>query len=102
MKDSKYFEEHVNMAVEIEYEYGGRNWYTMKGSEVKSFCDSYEDSEDGVSDIDYATKQDDEWVRKVLNAAYYNWMHNLDWCKSKGIHSLWTLVDYIIDNRLVA
>lgn len=102
MKDNKYFQANVNMAVEIEYACGGRMWYTVKGSEVKSFCESYKDSGDYVSDIDYSCNQDDEWVRKVLNTADYNWMHNLDWCKSKKLTSMYSVVDYIIANKLVA
>lgn len=99
LKNREYFDANVNMSVELEYEMGGRNWYTMKGSEVKEFCDRNADS---ISDIDFACKQDNEWVKKVLNTAYYNWMHNKQWWQSKKLTSLWAVVDYIIDNNLVA
>ena len=103
MKNREYFEANVVMAVEIEYEYGGRNWNSMKGSEVKAYCDEQESFGNFISDIDYCTKQDDEWCRKVLNTAYYNWEHNRTWWNDTlKLTSLWELTNYIIDNGLVA
>ncbi len=101
-RDKKYFNENVIMAVEVEYEMGGRNWSTMKGSEVKDFCNRTYEFGDYISDIDFCTKQDDEWVKKVLNHAMLNWTKNYDWCKKHNLSSLDALIDYIIDNKLVA
>ena len=101
MKDRKYFEEHVIMAVELDGDYG-KHWSTMRGVEVKDFLDRMVDGETTYfSDLDYCTKQEDEWVRKVLNTAEYNWWHNRDWIKKVEIHSLWDLVEYIVDHGLV-
>ena len=99
LKNREYFDANVNMSVELEYEMGGRNWFTMKGSEVKEFCDRHSDE---ISDIDFACKQDNAWVKKVLNTAYYNWSKNMPWVRKQNITSLWALVDFIIDNNLVA
>lgn len=102
-KDKKYFNENVIMAVEIEHDAYGRHWSQMKGSEVNAYCKMYEDDEMcGISDIDYACKQTDEWCKKVLNHAMLNWTKNYDWCKKHNLSSLDALIDYIIDNKLVA
>ena len=97
----KYFEANVNMAVEVEYEVGGRHWSVMKGDKVKAFCDNL-DEDEYLSDIDYATKQDDPWVRKVLNTAMYNWVNNQKWWKAKNFTCFDDVVDHIIKNKLVA
>ena len=101
-KDKKYFDDNVILGVEVEYEDGGRNWTNMRGSEVKAYCDKVVARGDYISDIDYVCKQEDDWVRKVLNTAEYNWSKNFEWVKSKGITSLWALVDYIIERGVVA
>ena len=104
MKDAKYFEENVNMIVEVEYESGGKSRQAMKGVEVKPYLDKVVDNKETYfSDCDYSTKQDDEWVRKVLNTADYNWRHNRKWWMDDlKFTSLGQLVDYIIDHKLVA
>ena len=101
-KDKKYFNENVMMAVEVEYEMGGRNWTTMKRTEVKNFCNHTYELGDYISDIDFACKQEDSWVKKVLNHAMLNWTKNQNWCKKHSLSSLDALIDYIIDNKLVA
>lgn len=103
MKNREYFEQHVVMAVEVEMEYGGRYWNSMPGSKVREYCERIANREDAyVSDLDYSCKQDDEWVRRVLNTADYNWRKNSEWCKSRNLTSLQKVICYIIDNRLVA
>ena len=72
--DKKYFDENVIMAVEVEYEGGGRCWHTMKGSEVKRYLDRLEhDEERYLSDIDYCSKQDDPEIGKIIDAAIKIW-----------------------------
>lgn len=101
MKHNKeYFDSHVIMAVEIEYEMGGRNWYTMKGTEVDSFCKSYEDSEDCISDIDFCSKQEDDWCRKVLDFAEDSWFNNRELVNRANVDNLWDFVDYVIEHEL--
>ena len=102
MKDNKYFDAHVTMAVEIEFEDGGRFWTEVKGSELKDYCNKIYERGDYVSDIDFCSKQEDKWVRNVLNHAYYNWFENREWWKARKLTSLNDVVKYIIDNKLVA
>lgn len=66
----EYFDNNVDMAVEIEYEDGGRNWYTMKGPEVKEFCDERVAGGDYISDIDYCANQSDPAIREILDEAW--------------------------------
>lgn len=102
-KDKKYFNENVIMAVELEWEDGYRQWITCTGSNMKdTINDATKYGDKYLSDIDFCTKQDDEWVKKVLNHAMLNWTKNYDWCKKHNLSSLDALVDYIIDNKLVA
>lgn len=97
MSNKQYFEENVVWAVEADYGY--RYWDTVKGKkELDAWCERHEDA---LSDLDYACKQDDPFVRKVLNAADYNFRNNLEWCKSKGLTWFGSVVDYILDNNLV-
>lgn len=69
--NKKYFEENVIMAIEVEYEGGGRCWREVKGSEVEAFLDAIDkDEERFLSDIDYCTKQADTAIAEVLEKAY--------------------------------
>lgn len=102
MMTKDFFENNVIVAVEVEYDMGGRCWHTMKGSEVREYCDRVEQAGDSISDIDYCTKQNNAWCRKVLNAAYKNFYDNRDWCRKWGLKSLDDVIDFIIDNKLVA
>ena len=65
----QYFAENVIMAVEIESESYGRRWTTMKNSEVDGYLERLAEDE-GLSDIDYCTKQEDPEIGKVLEKAY--------------------------------
>ena len=65
----EYFENEVDIAVEIEYEDGDRDWYTMKGPEVKEFCDKRVAGGDYISDIDYCANQSDPAVGELLAEA---------------------------------
>ena len=98
----EYFEEHVNFAVEVEYETGGRNWQVVKGvKELHKVCEFIKDI---LSDIDYCTDQDDPFCRKVLNLAWLNWHSNYEWCKQhiEGCHCLDDVINFILDNNLAA
>lgn len=69
--NKKYFEENVIMAVEVEYEDGGRCWREVKGSNMGAFLDALDkDEERFLSDIDYCTKQADPAIAEVLEKAY--------------------------------
>lgn len=65
----QYFAENVIMAVEIESDSYGRHWTTMKNSEVDGYLERLAEDE-GLSDIDYCTKQEDPEIAKVLEEAY--------------------------------
>ena len=97
-----FFENNVIVAVEVEYDMGGRCWHTMKGAEVKAYCDGVKKRGDFISDVDYCAKQNNAWCRRVLNAAHKNWHDNRDWCKRWKLNSLDAVIDFIIDNNLVA
>ena len=85
------FDNKVVMAVEIEYACGGRDWTTMKSSEVKDFIDRHEAHGDYLSDIDYAGNQVPE-VREVLDKAWKLFMEDTSKYGSydKAIESLLT------------
>lgn len=69
--NKKYFEENVIMAIEVEYENGGRCWHEVKGSEVKAFLEALDKDEDRFfSDMDYCTRQEDPQIGEVLKKAY--------------------------------
>lgn len=99
MKDAKYFWKHAMMAVEIEHEFGGRSWKEMPAKEVNSFCENIRNC--GISDIDYSCKQPNEWCRKVLNTADYNWRNNRKWCKDNNFKSFQDVIDWILKNKRV-
>lgn len=65
----QYFAENVIMAVEIESDSYGRHWTTMKNSEVDRYLENLSEDE-GLSDIDYCTRQEDPEIGKVLEKAY--------------------------------
>lgn len=93
--NKQYFEQNVVMAIEVEYETGGRCWHTMKGSEVKGYLDRLEQDDNRYfSDIDYCSKQDDPEIGKIIEAAIKIWT---DREKSAGFRTL----DEVIDSLLV-
>ena len=96
----EYFENHVDMIVELDGDYG-KHRTCMKASEVNKYLDNLSEGE-YFSDCDYRCKQSDSWVRKVLNTANYNWTNNRDWLMKKNFTSFDDVVNYIIDNNLVA
>lgn len=65
----EFFDANVIMAVEIEYDFGGRHWTEMKGSEVQDFLNNLGESE-GLSDIDYCTKQENPEIKEILDQGY--------------------------------
>lgn len=65
----QYFAENVIMAVEIESDSYGRHWTTMKNGEINGYLERLAEDE-GLSDIDYCTKQEDPEIAKVLEEAY--------------------------------
>ena len=65
----EFFDANVIMAVEIEYDCGGRHWTEMKGSEVQDFINNLGESE-GLSDIDYCTKQENPEIKEILDQGY--------------------------------
>ena len=91
--NKKYFEQNVIMAVEVEYEDGGRCWHTMKGSEVQAYLDSL-DQMDGVylSDVDYAGKQEVPEIRAILDKAWEVFMNDV-----KGFGSYDKAIDSLLE-----
>lgn len=65
----EFFDANVIMAVEIEYDFGGRHWTEMKGSDVQDFLNNLGESE-GLSDIDYCTKQENSEIKEILDQGY--------------------------------
>ena len=100
--NKEYFEANVVFVIEVEYEMGGRNRQTVTGvAEFNKVTDFLTKQNDLIiSDIDYAAKQPDEKVRKLLNTAWYNFQNNRDWCKQHNLTSLYAVVGYIVDNYL--
>lgn len=91
----EYFEQNVIMAIEIEYEDGGRHWNTMKGSEVKEYLDRLEHNEGRyLSDVDYCSKQNDPEIGKIIDAAIEIWRDKEKSAKFKNL-------DDVIDSLLV-
>lgn len=91
----EYFEQNVIMAIEIEYEDGGRHWNTMKGSEVEEYLDRLEHDEGRyLSDIDYCSKQNDPEIGKIIDAAIEIWRDKEKSAKFKNL-------DDVIDSLLV-
>lgn len=91
----EYFEQNVIMAIEIEYEDGGRHWNTIKGSEVEEYLDRLEHDEDRyLSDIDYCSKQNDPEIGKIIDAAIEIWSDKEKSAKFKNL-------DDVIDSLLV-
>ena len=68
----EYFEANVIMAVEVEYDGGGRSWRMMPGKDVRRFCENVRNC--GISDIDYAAEQDDPEIQKIIDEARAIWM----------------------------
>lgn len=88
----KEFNNLVVMAVEVEYEDGGRVWRTMSGDEVKAFCDKVRKSSDKfISDIDYCAEQCDD-VQKVLDEAYKMFREN------SAFKSLEAAINYLLED----
>lgn len=96
MKKSEFLKK-VDMAVEIEYEIGGRQWYTLKGNQVKCFTNNLSDDE-YVSDIDYSYQQEFEEVREILDKAENIWFHNREWWMSRNMKSLQEVIDALLED----
>lgn len=90
----EFFEANVIMAVEVEYEDGGRIWKTMSGSEVRSFCENIKNC--GISDIDYCTDQRDPEVQKVIDAATKIWS---DKGPRDHFKSFDAVIDFLLNNE---
>lgn len=88
----KEFDAEVIMAVEIEYEDGGRNWYTMHSAEVKPFIDARVATGDYLSDIDYSSQQEPE-VREILDKAWEIFMQD-----SKKFGSFDKAIDSLLED----
>lgn len=90
----KYYEEHVDMKVEIEDDFG-RVWHTVKGDKVDAFIKKATAEEGSfLSDLDLSCRQSDDKVRYFLNLCDYNANHDLRY-KGKGI---WEVIEIALDN----
>lgn len=87
----EYFDNNVIMAVEIESDYGGRYWETIKGSEVKDYLNNLSE-DDGVSDIDYCTEQEDPEIREIIDKA-----GEIFWSKDNQFKSFNEAVNSLLD-----
>ena len=65
----EYFKNNAIVVVETIDDSYGKFRYIMKGSEVEGFLKRMKN--EGLSDIDYCCRQENEWCRKVLNLR--NW-----------------------------
>ncbi len=85
----KYFHDNLIMAVELDYDDMGREWFTMKESEVDEFCKKHQGE---LSDIDYACKQDDPEISMIIEVAWKNLSANPEKYKniSNAIEALLT------------
>ena len=68
----EFFDNNVIMAVEIDG-FMGKHWTEMKCSEIQDYLDRLDENE-GLSDIDYCTKQEDPEIQKILDKATEIWM----------------------------
>ena len=76
------FKANAIYAVEIEYEDGGREWFTMKGTETQAFVREEAELGNYVSDTDFAGKQDNAEVQAILDKAWELFMNNTKKFKS--------------------
>lgn len=91
----EYFKANVIMAVEIEYDGGGRRWREIKCSNLRAYLDKIAKSEDKcISDIDYCTEQEDAGVKEIIDKATEIWM---DSEKRKGFKSYDEVIDSLLE-----
>ena len=75
-----YYDAHVTIAIEIEFDDGGRFWKTVVGKDAyHKVCERYCGE---ISDVDLCAKQEDEKVRDFLNTVEYNKRHNPRFARS--------------------
>ena len=68
----EFFDANVIMAVEVDG-FMGKHWTEMKASKIQSYIDNLGEDE-GLSDIDYCTKQEDPEIQQILDKANEIWM----------------------------
>lgn len=91
------FEQKVDMAVEIEYETGGRHWTVMKGSEVDAYIDGLGEYA-SLSDVDYSYKQEFEEVRNLLDKAEDIWFNHKEWWQERNFTYLGQVIDALLED----
>ena len=89
----EFFDAKVTMAVEIEYDFGGREWRTMRGEDVQAFINKLEEDE-SLSDIDYCTQQENPEIQKILDQANEIWM---DSDKRKNFKNFDEAIDSLLE-----
>lgn len=95
--ERKFYEENVDMMVELETEDGYKDRTVMKGSEVTAFVNSKRKQGYFFSDVDFCCNQSNEEVKHFLNVVFYNWKHNKPLTEKYG--SVWQIIDTAIDNK---
>lgn len=83
----EYYNNNVDMAIEVEDEYGHRMWVDCKGSALDSTWEKYKKRGYSFSDEDLCCTQSDEKVRHFLNVVDYNSNHNPNY-KGLGFHKV--------------
>ena len=102
MTAREYFDEHVVIAVEVEFQEGGREWYYEKGiDKAEQLIESVQEYGDYLSDFDYASKSRQEpFIKRVLNLADLNFWKNKTWMERNKLDSYDDVVYFILDNEL--
>jgi len=92
----EYYQENIDMVVEMEDEEGYRDREVMKESAVTAYVNKRRRNGDYLCDIDFCCKQTDEAVKHFLNVVFYNWEHNTILADKVG--SVWNMIDLALDN----
>ena len=103
MTAREYFDEHVIIAIEVEYAEGGRDWEYLEGIyKAEEEIELIMEYGDYLSDYDYASiqRQTDKFVQRVLKLANLNFWENPDWVLKNNLKSYDDVVYFILDNGL--
>lgn len=73
----EYFKNNAIMMVELDGDYG-KFRQTMKGSEVDTYIERMTDDSIYFSDLDYAGKQEDPEIKRILDEAWKNFRQDAD------------------------
>lgn len=103
MTAREYFDEHVVIAIEVEFVEGGRQWSYYDGIyKAEEAIELIQEYGDYLSDYDYASKnnQKDKFCKRILELADLNFWKNPDWVHRNKLESYDDVIYFILDNGL--